>query len=252
MAENIKTIQLRMNTVDQVSKITNAMNLVSMSKLQKFQKRINEFSEIASEFVLIRSEPFKQVEELPKLAICIASDLGLASLYNRTIQSSFKEIDADAVYWIGRQGYERIVQGSNVEVLNEKQSSDRVDLELLYEEITELMPNYQIQLAIPHMRGNTVEVEWRGLNRQLLRSDFILYEPDYETANREYLKRYLHLALYEAYYQSKFSENMTRRIAMDEATNNANDMREELRNRYNQLRQEEITQEILELSAGVE
>ena len=45
---------------------------------------------------------------------------------------------------------------------------------------------------------------------------------------------------------------MTRRIAMEEASNNANDMKEELRNRYNQLRQEEITQEILELSAGVE
>ena len=45
---------------------------------------------------------------------------------------------------------------------------------------------------------------------------------------------------------------MTRRIAMEEASNNASDMKEELRNRFNQLRQEEITQEILELSAGVE
>ena len=45
---------------------------------------------------------------------------------------------------------------------------------------------------------------------------------------------------------------MTRRIAMEQATDNANDMREELGNRYNQLRQERITAEILELSAGVE
>ena len=102
------------------------------------------------------------------------------------------------------------------------------------------------------MSGNEVEVEWRELNRQLIHTDLIIYEPDYETANKRYQEFYMYVSLYEAYYQSKFSENMVRRIAMQAATDNANDMREQLRNRFNQLRQEEITQEILELSAGVE
>mgnify|MGYP001239107112 CR=1 FL=1 len=83
-------------------------------------------------------------------------------------------------------------------------------------------------------------------------SDFMIYEPNYVTANNRYQQFSMLLALYDAYYQSKFSENMTRRIAMEQATDNANDMREELNNRYNQLRQERITAEILELSAGVE
>src|SRR5690625_6445378 len=88
------------------------------------------------------------------------------------------------------------------------------------------------------MKGNELEIGWEYLNEQLVYNDFIVYEPDYETANRRYQEFSILLLLYEAYYQSKFSENMTRRIAMEQATDNANGMREELNNRYNQLRQE--------------
>lgn len=252
MAENIKTIQLRLNTVNQVSKITKAMNLVSMSKLQKFQRKINEFGDIAYEFVNVKTEPLERAEELPKLVILFASDLGLASLYNRTLETAVKNATPEKVYWIGRQGFDRIEKNPELDLLNERQSSDRVELEDLYDEVISLMEDYQIQIAVPHMNGNTVEVHWRGLNKQLLNSDLILYEPDYDTANKRFKEFYLYLTLYESYYYSKFSENMTRRIAMEEASNNASDMKEDLRNRYNQLRQEEITQEILELSAGVE
>ena len=252
MAENIKTIQLRLNTVNQVSKITKAMNLVSMSKLQKFQRKIKEFGDIAAEFVTVKTESFERAEDLPKLVVCFASDLGLASLYNRTLETAVKNTNPDKIYWIGRQGYDRVQKNPALELLNNKESSDRVELEDLYDEIIALMQEYRIQIAVPHMNGNSVEIHWRGLNKQLLNSDLIIYEPDYDTANKRFKEFYLYLTLYEAYYYSKFSENMTRRIAMEEASNNASDMKEELRNRFNQLRQEEITQEILELSAGVE
>ena len=101
MAENIKTIQLRLNTVNQVSKITKAMNFVSMSKLQKFQRKIKEFGDIANEFVHVKTEPFERAEELPKLVVCFASDLGLASLYNRTLETAVKNTNPDKIYWIG-------------------------------------------------------------------------------------------------------------------------------------------------------
>ncbi|MBS7333396.1 MAG: F0F1 ATP synthase subunit gamma, partial [Weeksellaceae bacterium] len=107
MAENIKTIQLRLNTVNQVSKITKAMNLVSMSKLQKFQRKFKEFGDIAAEFVTVKTESFERAEDLPKLVVCFASDLGLASLYNRTLETAVKNTNPDKVYWIGRQGFDR-------------------------------------------------------------------------------------------------------------------------------------------------
>ncbi len=252
MAENIKTIQLRLGTVNQVSKITNAMNLVAMSKLQKFQKKMQELKEISQEFDEIDTETFVTSKDLPILAVIISSDLGLASLYNRTLQKAVQELDTEHIFWIGKQGYDRLQKLEGIEILNELRSSDQLYMEDFFDEIIHLMDYYRIQIAIPRMSGNDVEIEWRELNRQLVYTDLIVYEPDYATANRRYQEFYLYVTLYEAYYQSKFSENMVRRIAMQSATDNANEMREELRNRYNQLRQEEITQEILELSAGVE
>lgn len=252
MAENIKTIQLRLNTVNQVSKITNAMNLVAMSKLQKYQRQMNELKEISKEFDEIETETFDTSKDLPILAVVISSDLGLAALYYRTLQAAVQELDTDNIFWVGRQGYDRLQKLEDIEILNELRSSDQLYMEDFFDEIIHLMDYYQIQIAIPRMSGNEVEIEWRELNRQLVHTDLIVYEPDYATANKRYQEFYLYVTLYEAYYQSKFSENMVRRIAMQAATDNANDMRENLRNRYNQLRQEEITQEILELSAGVE
>lgn len=252
MAENIKTIQLRLGTVNQVSKITSAMNLVAMSKLQKFQRQMNELKDISREFDKFETETFETSNDLPILAVLISSDLGLAALYNRTLQTAVRELDTENVFWIGKQGYERLKNSENIEILNDIRSSDHLYMEDFFDEIIHLLDYYRIQIAIPRMSGNDVEVEWRELNRQLVNTDLIVYEPDYETANKRYQEFYLYVTLYEAYYQSKFSENMVRRIAMQAATDNANEMREDLRNRYNQLRQEEITQEILELSAGVE
>lgn len=252
MAENVKTIQLRLDTVNQVSTITKAMNLVAMSKLQKYRRNIEEFAEITDDFENIETETLEEVKDLPVLGIIIASDLGLASLYNRTLQRAADELDAKHMYWIGNQGYAQIKKNPKLEIINEIRSSDKLVMDDFYDEMIDLMENYQIKIAVPKMSGNTVEVHWRELNQQLLQTDLIVYEPDYQTANQRFQEFYLYMTLYEAYYEAKFSENMTRRIAMEQASDNANEMREELTNRYNQLRQEEITQEILELSAGVE
>lgn len=252
MAENIKTIQLRMNTIDKVSKITNAMKLVSMSKLQRYQRKIREFAEIVEEYDHIPSENIGGIEKLDILAVCFVPDLGLVSGYNQAMLRAVRQLAPDSVFWLGNQNYEKLERATAYNTVNEKRSSDHLNLEILYDEVVEFKNEYQIYLAVPRMRGNELVINWKFLNKQLSYSDFVVYEPDYDTANKRYQQFNLLLSLYDAYYQSKFSENMTRRIAMEQATDNANDMREELGNRYNQLRQERITAEILELSAGVE
>lgn len=252
MADNIKTIQLRLGTVNQVSKITKAMNLVAMSKIQKFQRNIKELSEITKDFDRFETETFEETADAPTMAICIASDLGLAALYNRTLINEVKELNPDYIYWIGKQSYDRLRKDDSVKVVNQIMTSDHLYLEDFYDKVLSLMKNYRIKIAVPRMSGNEVAVTWRSLSQRLRQTDLIIYEPDYATANQRYQEFYLYMTIYEAYYTSKFSENMVRRIAMETATDNANEMREHLRNRFNQLRQEEITQEILELSAGVE
>lgn len=251
MAENIKTIQLRLDSVNQISKITNAMKLVSMSKLMNFQRRIKGLKDLAEEFDELQTESFLADKNLPILAVTVASDLGLASLYNKTIQRAVDKTEIDALMWIGNQGYERYEKKEGIKLVNERIPSDHVRLDDLYDRVTKLMKEYRLIIAIPEMESDTLVVNWRDLNKQLLDSDFVVYEPDYASANQRYQELYTFMTLNEAYYQSKYTENLTRRIAMEQATENAEEMREELTNRYNQIRQEEITQEILELSAGV-
>lgn len=226
------------------------MKLVSMSKLQKFQRNSKELEKLAQEFQRIETETYSE-EHLPILAVCVSSDLGLAALYNQTITKAVNELNPDALVWIGSQGYDRWLKRTDIDLLNDRISSDYLNIEDLYDKIVDWLPNYQLHIAVPKMAGDTMKVDWHLLNRRLVQSDFVIYEPSYESANENFQQFYLNLSLYEAYYESKFTENMTRRIAMEQATENANEMREELTNRYNQIRQEEITQEILELAAGV-
>ncbi len=251
MAENTKTIQLRLTSVNKISKITNAMKLVSMSKLMNYQKRIKGLAELADEFSKLQTESFVADEETPVLAIAFSTDLGLASLYNKTIKRAVDKTEPEAVMLIGNQSYEHFENNSKIELVNERMSSDNLRLDDLYDRVIELMKTYQLKIAIPEMDGDKLVVHWKDLNKQLLDSDFIIYEPDYASANQRYQELYTFLTLNQSYYQSKYTENLTRRIAMEQATDNATEMREDLTNQYNQIRQEEITQEILELSAGV-
>lgn len=253
MADNIRSLQLRMNTVDQVSKITNAMKLVSLSKLQKYQRLMNETQAIVDHFEKIPSETVTSHSDAPILAICFAPDLGMSSQYNLAIQAAVKELQPDAVLWVGNQLYERLKRQNAYNFINEGMiSSDNVNLEDVYDFIFKHKANYQVMINWPEIVGDEVVFEWRGLSLAVKDSAKVEYEASYEDANKRYQEMLILLTLYGAYYQAKYGENMMRRIAMEQATDNANEMREELNHRYNQLRQEQITQEIQELSAGVD
>src|SRR5699024_12118767 len=104
--------------------------------------------------------------------------------YNRTMQRAIEGLDY--VYWIGTQGFDRVQKNPNVEVVNEVRSSDSLYIEDFYDDLVELMEDYRIKIAVPKMSGNTVEIHWRNLNQQLLQSDLIIYEPNYEIANQRY------------------------------------------------------------------
>ena len=77
----------------------------------------------------------------------------------------------------------------------------------------------------------------------------ILYEPDSEQAFATMIPEYIGGVIYGALCESRASEQAARRSAMDTATQNADEMIENLSLRYNQARQAAITQEITEIVA---
>ena len=82
--------------------------------------------------------------------------------------------------------------------------------------------------------------------------NIILYEPDSQEVFDAIVPEYLAGLIYGAVCESTVSELAARRMAMEAATNNAEEMIEKLNLHYNRARQASITQEITEIVAGAE
>src|SRR5699024_4061772 len=138
------------------------------------------------EYEGIPSEKMTGSEKLNVLAVCFVPDLGLVSGYNNTITKDTRDLNPDAVFWIGSQNYEKISAIQDLDVVNEKMQSDQLHIDFLYDDIVDYLKEYQVYLAVPHMRGNDLEISWKYLNEQLTYSDFIIYEPGYDSANERF------------------------------------------------------------------
>jgi F-type H+-transporting ATPase subunit gamma len=100
--------------------------------------------------------------------------------------------------------------------------------------------------------------EFYGLSKtptshlQPLTNNELLVEPDLSSVLDYAIVHFLDTQIYQALLETKASEHSARMIAMQNATNNAKDLVEDLTLTYNQLRQENITRELLEItSAGL-
>jgi F-type H+-transporting ATPase subunit gamma len=81
-------------------------------------------------------------------------------------------------------------------------------------------------------------------------SSQLLFEPKADEILPGLIRHYLEISVYQALLESYLSEQAARMIAMQNATDNAKDIIEELRLLYNKTRQEKITNEILDISGG--
>lgn len=82
-----------------------------------------------------------------------------------------------------------------------------------------------------------------------LNDDFIV-EPDLETVLHSLIPKQLHLMMYTALLDSNASEHAARMVAMQTATDNANELLRELNLQYNKSRQQAITNELLDIVGG--
>lgn len=82
-------------------------------------------------------------------------------------------------------------------------------------------------------------------------SDYI-YEPDPVTLLDEILPRFTELQIYQAILEAQASEHSARMVAMRSATENANELVDDLTLTYNKARQEAITNEMLDIAGGAE
>ena len=81
-------------------------------------------------------------------------------------------------------------------------------------------------------------------------NDNFIVEPDMNTVLTQLLPKYAHLLLYTALLDNNASEHAARMVAMQTATDNADELLRELNLQYNKGRQQAITNELLDIAGG--
>ena len=79
-----------------------------------------------------------------------------------------------------------------------------------------------------------------------------LFEPEPDAILNSLIPMYVRSLLYSTHMQTKTAEQGSRRVAMESATDNADELIDKLTLQYNQARQAAITQEITEIVAGAD
>ncbi len=275
MAQNLNKTRRRIASINSTKKITNAMELVSTVKLKKY-RRIMDENRLSQEeltnfihalFSVRKADEISLYEKennaSQNLVIVISSNLGLCASFNNDIikyVDSHIDKEKDVILSVGSKGNDYFKRnGYNVDetFLN---LTDRYTYDDVISLSKYLMTSFRqdkyhsIRLVFTHYVNSIhfVPDEIKLLPLDVKSKDVKdgyrpLYDPDYKTLVDEVVPLYIASLLYQKILESLVSEQASRRNAMESATDNANELIDELTLEYNKARQTSITQEITEV-----
>ncbi|WP_036430920.1 ATP synthase F1 subunit gamma [Mycoplasmopsis felis] len=280
---NLNNLKNRISVVSSTQKITNAMELVSTSKLRRLR---NEYTQVKSYLdtlqdtfneLIAHVQPndfydiFPQNNIESSLYIVITSDLGLCGSYNSNIIKLLTEKikQNDKIIILGTKGV-GLVLGSSLKdqvIKSYINIGDKLSYKLS-NEITKMALEYytdkkisKINLIYTEFINNLTQtpislqlfpINVNSYSKTQNQTDSIEFEPNAETVLLETIPMFISSMIYCLSANSKISEMASRRNAMENATSNAGDLIKDLKLEFNRQRQGIITQEITEIVAGAD
>lgn len=281
---SMREIKRRRGSIQSTQQITKAMKLVSTVKLQKARTRA-ENSKAYFEYMyqtvtsmLAKAgnieHPYLQKSESKNVGIVVVtSNRGLAGGYNANIARMIVDCGIEKenirLYTVGRKGVESLARkGYEItedysDVIDEPTYVDarRIGERLLEDfskgEIGEIYVAYtEFKNTVSHipklMKLLPVSAEDVVSEEKEEKEALMNFEPEEEEAVSLLVPKYMTSILYGAFVEAVASENGARMQAMDSATNNAEEIIDDLELKYNRARQGAITQELTEIIAGAE
>ncbi|HHW03949.1 MAG TPA: ATP synthase F1 subunit gamma [Thermoanaerobacterales bacterium] len=264
----IRDIKRRLSGIKNMRKITGAMHMVSSARLKGAQIRarnFGDFFEKALDIMVKIQAPLKHREGGPPLFIVIASDKGLAGDYNAGVLklaeleiNRFEKVDVITVgqkaerFFLSR-GIKPLLRyhGMNKELTPEAlgEISRRAVQEYKNHRCVYAVYTYFKNPAVQQARVVKLlppEKSGSGQMREYI------FEPSPEELMESVLEFYVRNSLYGFYIHSYASEQAFRVRAMENATQNADDLLEDLSLKFHQERKAIITREITEIVSGAE
>ena len=263
MGANIKQLRNRIKSVSSTRQLTKAMGLVASSKIRKANLLMNagrEYASAVGEMVrklsssaeCARSPYMRQGDGILKL-IVIAGDRGLAGGYNANIFRLMRDFPDAEIIPIGKRSCERfggeMCLAETFSYSDAKKLSDALCAQFQEGKFDRLGIVYT---KYHSMMSQEPEVRY-VLPLEKVKDDkntSAIFEPDELTVLNEVIPEYVAGVLIACVRESVASEVAARRVAMDAADKNAQEMLSDLNLQYNRARQGAITQEITEIIAG--
>ncbi|MGP1991675.1 ATP synthase F1 subunit gamma [Zobellia laminariae] len=280
---NLKEIRNRIASVSSTMQITSAMKMVSAAKLKKAQDAITAMRPYADKLTELlqglsasldsdSGSVYAENREVNKvLVVAITSNRGLAGAFNSNIikqctillneKYAGKQVDFVAV---GKKANDFLVKKSNV-IANHSGIYD----DLTFDNVSAIAEDLMEQFTLGNYdRIDIVYNKFKNAATQIimteqflpivpiegtenLSSDYV-FEPSKIEIIEHLIPKSLKTQLYKGIRDSFASEHGARMTAMHKATDNATDLRDQLKLSYNQARQAAITNEILEIVGGAE
>jgi F-type H+-transporting ATPase subunit gamma len=277
MAKGLPVLRRRIGSIKATKKVTKAMQMIATTKLKTWKQSMLEsrlYAEKLMEIVhtnlahedLKNSVFFKIDKKKPTLFLLITSNLGLCGSYNYNVFSHFlKEMKPeDMIFAIGEKagkflrGINRTFDATYVQAgsLNEATLSPLIDAlvsAFKLREVSKVVVVYTkfINSLVFQPESLTLlplSIDTFSASSQISKPPLI--EPDPLSVFEKLVPFYLKNTLYASLIESQVSEQSSRRNAMEKASDNADELVEQLQLEFNKQRQANITQEIAEIIGG--
>lgn len=280
---NLKEIRNRITSVQSTMQITSAMKMVSAAKLKKAQDAITAMRPYAEKLTEILQSlsasmegqvggDFTQQREVKKvLIVAITSNRGLCGAFNTNVIKQVKVVTEAYVgkqvdvLAIGKKGND-VLRKTHTVIENKSEVFDNLTFEnvaRISDHLTDLFLSGaydKIEVVYNQFKNAATQIVQTEqflplapleINKNIAPADYI-FEPSKEEIVLTLIPKSLKTQLYKSIRDSFASEHGARMTAMHKATDNATDLRNQLKLTYNKARQAAITGEILEIVGGAE
>lgn len=285
---SLKEVKTRIASVNSTRKITSAMKMVASSKLHRAQQAIESMRPYERQLTRIMSTFVGSMEgevdtayaaqrDVKRVVIVLfTSSSSLCGGYNANAVKAFvkkveeyrsHDIEICRVYAMGKKATEAVGKLKNFDLVDKSALLDHPSYQEAAKVASELMDLYvkgdidEVDLIYHHFKSAGTQIlttetflpidlhtdsTEEGATNNL---NFIV-EPSIGDIVNQLIPKSLHLRLYTALLDSLASEHAARVIAMQVATDNADDLLRELTLTYNKTRQQAITNELLDIAGG--
>ncbi|MGO1468537.1 MAG: ATP synthase F1 subunit gamma [Tissierella sp.] len=281
MAQSTREIKRRIKGIGSTKQITKAMELVSSAKMRKrrimldktrpYYNTVLENIKEVLENVNVNHTLLKQREVKNALYIIINGDKGLAGGYNsninRLIHKKFKnDKDSISLITVGAKSKD-FFKGRDYNIIESfvgiSEDPKFTDAKKIGNLAMELFKKEEVDEINVVYTDFITTLSYKPTILKLLPSEKIKKEDsgpttivDFEPTPEEVLEflipKYIESSIFGALIEASTSEQAARMTAMSAATDNANDIIDELNMEYNRARQSAITIELSEIVAGAE